>query len=135
MSGAAETVRIVPPGKLVFGLQLPVAAQSRIFVQPWEKDAGPPEILRVAQACDRSGFFYVAVCDHVCVPRDKAEAMSTVWYDAVATLGFLAAATRSVRLLSYVYVVPYRHPLATAKAFATLDALSGGRVILGVGAG
>jgi probable F420-dependent oxidoreductase len=61
--------------------------------------------------------------------------MSTTWYDAVATLGFLAAATRRVRLLSYVWVAPYRHPLVTAKAFASLDALSGGRVILGVGAG
>ncbi|MGH7818935.1 MAG: TIGR03619 family F420-dependent LLM class oxidoreductase, partial [Candidatus Binatia bacterium] len=130
-----ETVQIVPPGKLVYGLQLPVAAQSRLFVQPWEKDAGASEILRVAHACDRSGFFYLAVCDHVCIPRERAEAMSAVWYDAVATLGFLAAATAKVRLLSYVYVAPYRHPLATAKAFATLDALSAGRVILGVGAG
>jgi probable F420-dependent oxidoreductase len=69
------------------------------------------------------------------VPRAQAAAMSTVWYDAVATLGWLAAATRRVRLLSYVYVAGYRHPLATAKAFATLDALSGGRVLLGVGAG
>src|SRR5206468_9368991 len=87
------------------------------------------------QACDRNGFFYLAVSDHVCVPREQATAMSTAWHDTVATLGFLAAATRSVRLMSYVYVVPYRHPLVTAKAFATLDALSGGRVILGVGAG
>jgi probable F420-dependent oxidoreductase len=61
--------------------------------------------------------------------------MSTTWYDAVATLGFLAAATERIRLLSYVWVAPYRHPLITAKAFATLDALSDGRVILGVGAG
>ena len=61
--------------------------------------------------------------------------MSTTWYDPIATLGFVAAATERVRLLSYVYVLPYRHPLAAAKSFATLDRLSGGRVILGVGAG
>src|SRR5262249_51266571 len=73
--------------------------------------------------------------DHVCVPREAAKAMSTIWYDAVATLGYLAAATKKVRLMSYVWVAPYRHPLVSAKAFATLDALSGGRVILGVGAG
>jgi len=136
MSAATATaVQIVPPGRLVYGLQLPVAAQSTVFAAPWEATAGREEILRVAQACDESGFFYVAVCDHIAIPRAQARAMSTVWYDAVATLGFLAAATRNVRLLSYVYVAPYRHPLATAKAFATLDALSGGRVILGVGAG
>src|SRR5215470_11978627 len=135
MTAMTSAVQIVPPGRLVYGMQMPVTAQSRVFVAPWEADAGSEEIVRVAQACDRSGFFYLAVCDHICVPRDHAAAMSTVWYDPVATLGFLAAATRRVRLLSYVYVPAYRHPLATAKAFATLDALSGGRVILGAGAG
>jgi probable F420-dependent oxidoreductase len=130
-----DAVRIVPPGVFAIGMQLPVAAQSTVFAAPWEATAGPDELLRVAQACDRAGFFYVAVCDHVCIPRERAGAMSTVWYDPVATLGWLAAATRSVRLLSYVYVAAYRHPLQTAKAFATLDTLSGGRVILGVGAG
>jgi probable F420-dependent oxidoreductase len=135
MTYAPAAVRIVPPGKLVYGLQLPVAAQSKTFAAAWEVDAGADEILRIAQACDRSGFFYLAVSDHVCVTREAAPAMSTVWYDTIATLGFLAAATRHVRLLSYVFVLPYRHPLMTAKAFMTLDALSGGRVILGAGAG
>jgi probable F420-dependent oxidoreductase len=130
-----EAVRIVPPGIFAIGMQLPIAAQSTVFAAPWEATAGPEELLRVAQACDRAGFFYVAVCDHVCIPRERAAAMSTVWYDTVATLGWLAAATRSVRLLSYVYVAAYRHPLQTAKSFATLDTLSGGRVILGIGAG
>jgi probable F420-dependent oxidoreductase len=130
-----DAVQIVPSGQLVYGLQLPVTAQSATFAAPWEAAAGTEEILRIAQACDRSGFFYIATCDHVCVPRSHVAAMSTVWYDVIATLGFLAAATRRVRLLSYVYVAPYRHPLASAKAFATIDALSAGRVIIGVGAG
>jgi probable F420-dependent oxidoreductase len=116
-------------------MQLPVVAQSTIFAAPWERDAGPDELARIATACDRAGFFYVSVCDHVCVPRAQAAAMSTVWFDSVATLGWLAAATERVRLVSYVYVPGYRHPLATAKAFATIDALSRGRAILGVGAG
>src|SRR4029453_3908006 len=103
--------RIVPPGRLATGMQLPVAAQSTVFAAAWEAHAGPAELLRVAQACDRAGFFYVAVCDHVAIPRSHAATMSTTWYDAVATLGWLAAATRSVRLLSYVYVAAYRHPL------------------------
>src|SRR6185369_1251057 len=131
----ASAVSIIPPGRLAYGLHLPVAAQSTTFAQEWERNAGTVELRRIAEACDRSGFFYVAVSDHICVPRSHAAAMSTVWYDTIATLGFLAAATRQIRLLSYVWVAPYRHPLATAKAFATLDALSGGRVILGVGAG
>jgi len=128
-------VSVVPPGRFVVGMQLPVVAQTTAFVQPWEPAAGPAEILPVARACDQAGFFYVAACDHVCVPRDKAAAMSTVWYDPIATLSWVAAATTRVRLLSYVLVPAYRHPLLTAKGFCTLDALSNGRAMLGVGAG
>lgn len=132
---AGRAVQIVPPGRLAYGLQLPIVAQSTVFAQPWEADAGTTELVRVAKACDRAGFFYVAACDHVVVPRSHAGAMSTIWYDTVATLGFLAAATKHVRLMSYVWIPAYRHPLATAKAFLTLDALSGGRIVLGCGAG
>lgn len=118
-----------------YGMQLPIQAQSTIFVEEWEKTAGAVELAAIAQACDEAGFDYVAVCDHIAIPRARAEAMSTTWYDTIATLGFLAGVTTRVRLLSHVYVAAYRHPLQTAKAFATLDALSNGRAILGVGAG
>ncbi|MDT0571084.1 LLM class F420-dependent oxidoreductase [Streptomyces sp. DSM 3412] len=116
-------------------MQLPVQSQSTLYAEPWEADAGPRELAEVARAADRAGFAYVAVCDHVAVPRRLAPAMSTVWYDPVATLAHLAAVTERVRLLSHVAVVGLRHPLLTAKQYATLDHLSGGRLILGVGAG
>ncbi len=120
---------------LAFGLQLPIQSQSSIYVRPWERDAGPDELRQVAVAADAAGFDYVAVCDHVAIPSAQADAMSTGWYDTVATLGFLAAATERVRLLSHIYVPIYRHPLQVAKSFATLDHLSKGRVVMGVGAG
>ena len=120
---------------VAFGMQLPIQSQSTIFVQPWEPAAGAPELVQVTQACEAAGFDYVAVCDHIAVPAAQAEAMSTAWWDTIATLSYLAAVTERVRLLSHVYVLPYRHPLVVAKAWATLDALSGGRAILGVGAG
>lgn len=121
--------------QVVFGMQLPVQSQSTLYAQPWEAAAGAAEIVEVAQACETAGFDYVAVCDHVAIPRANAEAMSTSWWDTIATLSYLAAVTERVRLLSHVYVLPYRHPLVVAKAWATLDALSQGRAILGVGAG
>jgi probable F420-dependent oxidoreductase len=120
---------------VVFGMQLPVQSQSTIYARPWEATAGVDELRQVARACDAAGFDYVAVCDHVAIPRQSADAMSTSWWDTVATLAYLAAVTERVRLLSHVYVLPYRHPLVVAKAWATLDALSGGRAVLGVGAG
>jgi probable F420-dependent oxidoreductase len=120
---------------LAYGIQLPVQSQSAIYAEPWEAAAGPEDLVAVARAADRAGFDYVACCDHVAVPRRLAAAMSTVWYDPVATLAFLAAHTERVRLLSHVAVVGLRHPLVTAKQYATLDHLSGGRLVLGVGAG
>ncbi|GKQ36673.1 TIGR03619 family F420-dependent LLM class oxidoreductase [Streptomyces sp. A012304] len=118
-----------------YGIQLPVQSQSTLYAEPWEAGAGPAELVAVARAADRAGFAYVACCDHVAVPRRLAPAMGTVWYDPVATLAHLAAVTERVRLLSHVAVVGLRHPLITAKQYATLDHLSGGRLVLGVGAG
>ncbi|MFG3498026.1 TIGR03619 family F420-dependent LLM class oxidoreductase [Streptomyces sp. NPDC047928] len=120
---------------VLHGMQLPVQSQSTVYAETWEAGAGPEDLAAVAVAADRHGFAYVAVCDHVAIPRRLAGAMSTVWYDPVATLAFLAGVTARVRLLSHVAVVGLRHPLLTAKQYATLDHLSGGRVILGVGAG
>ncbi|MFB8777926.1 TIGR03619 family F420-dependent LLM class oxidoreductase [Streptomyces broussonetiae] len=124
-----------PEPSLEYGIQLPVQAQSALFAEPWEAAAGPADLVAVARAADRAGFAYVGSCDHVAVPRRLAPAMSTVWYDPVATLAHLAAVTERVRLLSHVAVVGLRHPLLTAKQYATLDHLSSGRLILGVGAG
>ncbi|MGI8663485.1 MAG: TIGR03619 family F420-dependent LLM class oxidoreductase [Acidimicrobiales bacterium] len=116
-------------------MQLPIQAQSSYFVEPWEKAADRNELAAVVRACEAAGFVYVAVCDHVAIPRDKADAMSTTWFDTVATLSWIAGFTERVKLLSHVYVPAYRPPLVVAKAWATLDFLSGGRAILGVGSG
>ena len=134
MNGAS-TVSVVPAGKLVYGIQLPVQALSINTSMPWEKDANVEDLRRAALTADAAGFFYVAICDHIAIPREKAEVMSTTWFNPVATLGWIAGQTKQTRLMTNVYVAAYRHPLETAKAFATLDHLSGGRVILGVGAG
>ncbi|MGW6903035.1 LLM class F420-dependent oxidoreductase [Streptomyces sp. NPDC054940] len=128
-------MQVPPDGRTLYGIQLPVQSQSTIYAEPWEAAAGPDDLAAVARAADRAGFAYVASCDHVAIPRRLASAMSTVWYDPVATLAFLAGVTERVRLLSHVAVVGLRHPLLTAKQYATLDHLSGGRLILGVGAG
>ena len=126
---------VLPAGRLSVGMQLPIQSQSTLYAEAWEADAGAPELAAVARAADAAGFAYVAVCDHVAIPADKAPAMGTEWWDTVATLGWLAGITEHIRLLSHVYVPAYRHPLQVAKAFATLDVVSAGRIICGLGAG
>lgn len=126
---------VAPHEGLWVGMQLPVQSKSTAYAEPWEEHAGVDELERVARAADEAGFAYLAVCDHVAIPAERAPAMGTEWWDTVATLGWLAGVTRRTNLLSHVYVPAYRHPLQVAKAFATLDNVSRGRVILGVGAG
>jgi alkanesulfonate monooxygenase SsuD/methylene tetrahydromethanopterin reductase-like flavin-dependent oxidoreductase (luciferase family) len=126
---------LLTPGRLAIGMQLPIQSQSTNYAQGWEADAGPAELEAIVRAADRSGFDYVAVCDHIAIPDDHVETMGATWYDTVATLSWIAGFTERVRLLSHVYVPAYRHPAAVVKAWSTLDALSGGRSILGVGAG
>ncbi|MGW5056456.1 LLM class F420-dependent oxidoreductase [Streptomyces sp. NPDC004096] len=128
-------MQVRPDGRLVYGMQLPIQSQSTLYAEAWEEGAGPEDLVAVSRAAEDAGFDYVASCDHVAVPRRLAPAMSTVWYDPVATLAHLAAVTERVRLLSHVAIVGLRHPLVSAKQYATLDHLSGGRLVLGVGAG
>jgi probable F420-dependent oxidoreductase len=126
---------LIGAGELAYGMQLPVQSLSARVSMPWEQSGTVADMVRVAQACDAARFLYVAVCHHVAIPREPAELMSTQWYDPIPTLAYIAAHTSHTRLMTNVYVAPYRHPLDSAKAFATLDALSDGRLIIGVGAG
>ncbi|NUU21378.1 MAG: TIGR03619 family F420-dependent LLM class oxidoreductase [Streptomycetaceae bacterium] len=126
---------ILPPGVLHYGMQLPIQSQSKLYAEDWEETAGPDDLAAVAQACDRGGFAYIAVCDHTAIPRSHAPMMGTEWWDTMTTLGWLAGITSNVRLVSHVAVLAYRHPMMTAKAFATLDVISKGRAIVGAGAG
>ncbi len=130
-----DVVSVIPRDMVVYGIQLPIQAQTTLMAEPWELESGPVEMARVARQADKSGYFYVAVCDHTAIPRRLADAMSTTWYDTVATLGWLAGITSRTRLMSHVYIAALRHPLRAAKELATLDVLSGGRLIVGAGAG
>ena len=126
---------IIPDGQLAYGMQLQVQSKSKTFREEWEDDADSTAIAAIAQQAGAAGFLYIAVSDHLVVPKPMDDHVQTTWYDTVATLGWLAGITQRVRLLSHVYVLAYRHPLHTAKSFMTLDELSGGRAILGVGVG
>ncbi|MEV6104074.1 LLM class F420-dependent oxidoreductase [Streptomyces sp. NPDC051940] len=124
-----------PIARPAYGMQLPVQSQSTMYAESWEAGAGPEDLAEIARTADAGGFAYIACCDHVAIPRRLADAMGTTWYDPVATLAYLAAVTTRTRLLTHVAVAALRHPLLAAKQYATLDHLSGGRLVLGVGAG
>ena len=120
---------------LRFGLGLPGVQQIPSRGQLWERGVGGAELIEAARVAEHAAFAWVSCSDHVLVPASRADAMGATWYDAGSTLAFVAGATTRIALLSHVLVLPYRHPLVVAKQYGTLDHLSGGRVILGVGSG
>jgi probable F420-dependent oxidoreductase len=97
--------------------------------------ATPDVIVNTAVRAEQLGYDSVFVSDHVVVPNAYVERFGAAIYDPLITLSVLAGATRSVLLGTTVLIVPYRNPVLTAKMVASLDALSGGRVVLGIGAG
>jgi probable F420-dependent oxidoreductase len=103
------------------------------------RNMGPPSsrevLLRCARAADGAGVESIWVVDHVAIPPDDAEGSEGRYLDPLATLAFLAGATTRVRLGVGVLVLPYRPPLPTAKWVASVQELSGERLLLGVGVG
>jgi F420-dependent oxidoreductase-like protein len=110
------------------GLQLPN------FTTP----AGPgqlaADLARVARSADELGFHYLAVMDHFFQIEFVGPAEHEM-LEAYTTLGFLAAHTSRIELITVMTGVHHRHPGVLAKTVATLDVLSGGRAWLGLGAG
>jgi len=117
------------------GLVTPVLTRHPASDAAWTEDAGPDEIARIAETADRLGFHHLTCSEHVAIPTRAAATRGTRYYDPLATFGFIAARTTAIRLVTHVLVLGYHHPLAIAKRYGTLDRLSGGRLVLGVGVG
>ncbi len=109
--------------------------------------ARPDVVLKLAEKADALRYSSVFVTDHVVIPvtydskypyapsGKPAGDWSQGYLEPLALMSFLAGATSRVRLGTSVLVIPYRNPVVTAKMLATLDVMSGGRVILGAGVG
>lgn len=95
-----------------------------------------PGVLRDwARTVEGLGFDLLMVSDHVVVTPDVAEPYPAPFYEPFTTLSWLAGVTDRIGLGTTVLILPYRHPLLTARMAANLNALSGGRLVLGVGVG
>lgn len=98
--------------------------------------ATPEGIIETACRAEELGYDAVLLNDHIIV--DGSPQALPSWgntYDPLIALSYVAARTTRVRLGTSVLIMPYRNPVATAKMMATLDQMSGGRVIAGVGVG
>ncbi|HLX36719.1 MAG TPA: TIGR03619 family F420-dependent LLM class oxidoreductase [Candidatus Binataceae bacterium] len=103
------------------------------------RNMGPQSTRKTIRECARiaeqAGFDALFVSDHLCIPPDQTEGSGGRYLDVLATLAYLAGATERIRLGVSVLVIPYRPAVLTAKQIATIQELSGDRMILGVGVG
>ncbi|MFD7588724.1 TIGR03619 family F420-dependent LLM class oxidoreductase [Kitasatospora sp. NPDC059811] len=95
-----------------------------------------PGVLREwARTSEGLGFDLLMLSDHVTITPDVAVRYPEPFYEPFTTLSWLAGLTTDLRLGTSVLILPYRHPLLTARLAANLSRLSGGRFVLGVGVG
>ncbi len=93
------------------------------------------DVLRLARRAEELGFSSVQVPEHVLVQRSEVGALHPLMPDPLVLGTAIATATQRVKIFFNVLVLPYHHPITLAKALATLDHVSGGRVIAGIGVG
>jgi probable F420-dependent oxidoreductase len=117
------------------GLVTPIVTRHPQNDAAWTEDAGPAELAKIAVAADRLGFHHLTCSEHVAIPMNAGPVRGSRYYDPLATFGFLAALTSRIRFVTHVLVLGYHHPLEIAKRYGTLDRMSGGRLVLGVGVG
>lgn len=117
-----------------FGIGIPTGTEGLMYPIPFAKAT---DNIRLAQTAERLGYDSVWGNDHVStqhyVRHEYAQAPN--YYAPLLTLAAISAATQRIKLATALLVVPFRHPVVIAKEVATLDQLSGGRVLLGVGIG
>jgi probable F420-dependent oxidoreductase len=118
-----------------FGLHLPASSSG----------VTAADLIRFVQRAETLGFYCITVADHVVVPKNisipypytvDGKYPGTGYHlETLTTMSFLAGATKRIRFVTSVMIAPYRNPIITAKMLASLDVLSEGRVIVGLGVG
>jgi probable F420-dependent oxidoreductase len=117
------------------GLSTPMVMQLPGVSSEWEANAEVADLARIARTADELGFDHLTCAEHIALPVGENDQRGLTYWDPLSTLGFLAAHTSRISLATSVVVLGYHHPLEIAKRFGTLDRLSGGRLVLGVGVG
>ena len=105
-----------------------------IMIPHFGAAAQPGMVETVAREAEELGFDSIWTGDHIIVPATETYITNFV-YDPLMVMAAAAAVTEHIRIGVSVLVIPYRHPVSTARMLATLDQMSSGRIILGAGVG
>jgi probable F420-dependent oxidoreductase len=119
--------------KLAFGIpnMVKIAAMSL----PWEAQVTGADQTRLAKHADALGYDMISVPEHMIIPNEHVELSGAHYFHAAAGQAHLAGATENILVNSSIAILPLQHPIVTAKALATADWLSSGRIIATFGVG
>lgn len=119
--------------KLVFNL--PHVLELKAIMQPWEPEVTGADQTRMARCADEWGYDMIAVPEHIVIPAEHVELSGPHYFQSTIAQAYLAGATQRIMLNSCVTVLPLHQPIVLAKALATADWLSGGRMMVTFGVG
>ncbi len=119
--------------KLAF--PMPHMLRLKASSQPWEAAVTGADQTRLAKRAEALGYDMIAVPEHFLIPKQHVELSGPHYFHAAAAQGYFAGATERIRLNSCISILPLQHPVVTAKALATLDWLSSGRMMVTFGVG
>jgi probable F420-dependent oxidoreductase len=120
---------------LKLGIVTPVLTLLPRAHAAWEETGTFADVVAIVREAERLGYHHCTCSEHVAIPAPVAETRGGRYWDPLATFGALGALTTTIRFAAHVLVLGYHHPLAIAKRYGTLDQVTNGRVILGVGVG
>ena len=118
--------------KLTF--PIPHLMEIQAMLQPWELAVTGPDQLRMAQRAEQLGYDMIAIPEHLAVPPDDQHT-GAFWLHATTAQAAFAGATRTILINSCLTILPLQHPILHAKALATADWMSGGRMVVTFGLG
>lgn len=104
-------------------------------MQPWEADVTGADQTRMVKCADRWGYDMIAVPEHFLIPHEHVELSGPHHLQSTVAQAYIAGATEQIRLNSCITVLPLHHPVVLAKALATADWMSSGRMMVTFGVG
>ncbi|ABK73257.1 TIGR03619 family F420-dependent LLM class oxidoreductase [Mycolicibacterium smegmatis] len=119
--------------KLVFNL--PHMLRLKAMMQPWEAEVTGADQTRMVKCADRWGYDMIAVPEHFVIPNEHVELSGPHYLQSTVAQAYIAGATERIMLNSCITVLPLQHPIVLAKALATADWMSSGRMMVTFGVG
>ena len=118
-----------------FAFPLPHMLRLKAITQPWEAGVTGADQTRMAKRAEAMGYDMIAIPEHFVIPTDHVELSGPHHLQSTVAQAYIAGATEKIRLNSCVTILPLQHPIVLAKALATADWMSSGRMMVTFGIG